>query len=128
MNEYICEDDLQMDAADLLWRCYPYLLWWHVPNGGKRSKREARRFKEMGVRPGVPDLNFVLADGSFAAIELKTKTGRLSDGQKRFQADALTRGVRYAVCRNLDDILSTLNAWDREGLLRPANPPHQDQT
>lgn len=31
-------------------------LLFHVPNGGKRSKVEAARFKAMGVQAGVPDL------------------------------------------------------------------------
>lgn len=29
---------------------------YHVPNGGKRSKSEAARFRAMGVKAGVPDI------------------------------------------------------------------------
>ena len=36
---------------------YPELaLMYHVPNGGKRSKSEAARFRAMGVKAGVPDI------------------------------------------------------------------------
>lgn len=36
---------------------YPELsLMYHVPNGGKRGKAEAARFRAMGVKSGVPDI------------------------------------------------------------------------
>ena len=36
---------------------YPELaLMYHIPNGGKRSKSEAARFRTMGVKAGVPDI------------------------------------------------------------------------
>lgn len=36
---------------------YPELKYMHhIPNGGKRSKAEAARFKAMGVKPGVSDI------------------------------------------------------------------------
>ena len=31
-------------------------MLFHIPNGGKRGKLEAIRFKKMGVLAGVPDL------------------------------------------------------------------------
>lgn len=43
-------------AGIMLFRGRPlsdYLV--HIPNGGKRDPREARRLKRMGVRPGFPD-------------------------------------------------------------------------
>lgn len=35
-------------------------LLFHIPNGGKRSKTEAARFRAAGVRSGVPDLFFAV--------------------------------------------------------------------
>lgn len=36
---------------------YPELsLMYHIPNGGKRGKAEAGRFRAMGVKSGVPDI------------------------------------------------------------------------
>ena len=38
---------------------YPELdLMFHIPNGGKRGKAEAARFKAEGVKAGVPDIFF----------------------------------------------------------------------
>jgi len=57
-----------------------YLI--HVPNGGKRDKREAGRFKAQGVRAGFPDLFLFLPVRGMhgLAIELKappaTRTGQ----------------------------------------------------
>ena len=31
-------------------------LMFHIPNGGKRSKAEAGRFRAEGVKSGVPDI------------------------------------------------------------------------
>lgn len=36
---------------------YPKLKWlFHVPNGGSRNRAEAVKFKQMGVKAGVSDL------------------------------------------------------------------------
>ena len=46
-----------MQWAALFTHVYPELaLLHHIPNGGKRGKREAIRFQAMGVKPGIPDL------------------------------------------------------------------------
>ncbi len=62
------------------------LPWCSVPNGGKRSPREAALLKAEGVQAGVPDwLCFVRTPGySGLAIEFKSPTGkgRLSESQE----------------------------------------------
>lgn len=36
---------------------FPVLRWMHhIPNGGKRSKAEAARFRAAGVKAGVSDI------------------------------------------------------------------------
>lgn len=66
-------------------------LMHHIPNGGKRSKSEAARFKAMGVKAGVSDIFLPVARGGYHGlyIELKAKDGRLSKDQANF-----LRGVR----------------------------------
>ena len=79
------EDQLQIALSDWLHIVRPNCIWWHTPNGGRRSKREAGRFRSMGVMPGVPDLTFVgMPKCPIAFIELKTARGRLSDDQNAF--------------------------------------------
>ena len=38
-------------------------MLFHIPNGGKRTKTEAARFRAAGVRSGVPDLFLPCARG-----------------------------------------------------------------
>lgn len=56
-------------------------IFFHIPNGGSRSKSEAGRFKAMGVLAGVPDLQIIAKNKAFF-IELKTNTGSLGKAQK----------------------------------------------
>ena len=44
----VCQHLRQRGAAGL--------VWWHTPNGGRRSPIEAAIFNGLGVRAGVSDL------------------------------------------------------------------------
>lgn len=50
----------------------------HIPNGGYRLKREAARFKAMGVRAGVSDYLLPVAKKGYHGLwlELKANVGR----------------------------------------------------
>ncbi len=105
------EDDLAKAVAETLHVVAPRLLFWHVPNGGKRNAREAARLKAQGVRSGVADLQFILDDGTAAFIELKVEGTSQTETQKLFQADIEARGLDYVVCRSVDEVLETLRDW-----------------
>lgn len=105
------EDILQMQVARFLKVAAPDLLWWHVPNGGRRHPAEARKFKDMGVRPGVPDLCFVLPGGLSGFIELKAGKNALEPTQKAFGAAVVASGAAYAVCRSLEAVEASLRSW-----------------
>lgn len=105
------EEVLQRSVADYLNAVIPNCIWFHCPNGGRRSKAEAGILKAMGAKAGIPDLVFVLADGRAAFIELKSDTGRLNGDQARFKADCEFRGIPYAVCRSLPEVQGTLDGW-----------------
>lgn len=55
--------------------------WFHVPNGGRRSKLEGAKFKRMGVKPGIPDIVCPMARSPYhgLVIELKKIDGVPSD-------------------------------------------------
>lgn len=95
-------------------RGVPGLVFWHTPNGGKRSPVEAAIFKAMGVRAGVSDLILVRM-GKVYALELKTEQGRASEAQMEFLSDIDRAGAFTAMPAGLDAALATLEAW---GLLR----------
>lgn len=109
------EDDLQMAVVQyLLLSCPENVLWYHCPNGEYRSKKTAAKLKRMGVRPGIPDLCFVLPGGRAAFIELKADKGVVSPEQKTVLAMVDDLGGLYAVCRSLDGVEDTLRVWGVE--------------
>src|SRR5262249_36272077 len=95
-------------------RAKPDVLWLHVPNGGLRSKREAARFKRMGVLAGASNLLLWHRGNSFA-LELKSLGGRLSDAQLEFLARFNDAGGHSANAEGIDRALRILEDW---GLLR----------
>ncbi len=111
------EDRLQVAIiGHLEWRLMPGVLWWHTPNGGKRSPATAARLKRLGVKPGVADLMFLLPGGTAAALELKARGGVQSKAQKAWQASCEALGVPYVVTSSLDTALSVLEGW---GVIKP---------
>ena len=74
-------------------------LMHHIPNGGKRSKAEAARFKRMGVKAGVPDIFLPVPRGGYHGlyIELKALDGKPSAEQNRFLTAVGEQGYFAAV-------------------------------
>lgn len=78
---------------------YPELdFLYAVPNGGFRQPATARKLKEEGVKPGVPDLCLPVARSGFHGfyLEMKAADGRLSDIQVRWLTALRSHG--YAAC------------------------------
>ena len=75
-------------------------LMHHIPNGGKRTKTEAARFKAMGVKRGVSDIFLPVARGGFHGlyIELKAKDGKVESAQKDWIESVRKQGYYGAVC------------------------------
>ena len=81
-------------AALNMYRFPELRLMYHIPNGGKRSKSEAVRFKAMGVKAGVSDIFLSVARGGYHGlyIELKAQDGRVSVPQRDFLEDIKREG------------------------------------
>lgn len=80
---------------------YPELdLLFHIPNGGKRGKSEAARFKAMGVKAGVPDLLLPVSRGGFHGlfIELKAPNGVKSANQDKWLKALSVQGYSVHLC------------------------------
>ncbi len=86
------------------------LVWWHTPNGGRRSRTEAAIFSGLGVRPGVSDL-ILLHDGRVFALELKTEDGRPTSAQTQFISEFRAAGGEASIANGLDQALRTLETW-----------------
>lgn len=87
----------------------PDVVYFHVPNGGDRDLREAKRLKQSGVKAGVPDLIF-LAYQRFYCLELKEPggKGRLSPAQREMHPRLIAAGA--TAIATLDD-LEQAKAW-----------------
>ena len=57
-NPLIKQSESHLQQQCIKWMQYQYsnLVFFHVPNGGKRNVREAVRFKREGVISGVADI------------------------------------------------------------------------
>lgn len=95
------EQIMVMKWAEMQMGRWPDLRWlFHIPNGGKRGKAEAARFKAMGVKAGVPDLCLPVPIGRYHGLYIEMKRregGRLSEDQKEW-IDGLS-GNGYCVHR-----------------------------
>lgn len=104
------EHDLQVAIVNAL-RSYCPHPWFAVPNGGHRHIRTATKLKAEGVRPGVPDLCFVLPGGRFAGLELKSKKGRLSPEQKAFRDAVTALQGWWHVANSIEEAWQILATW-----------------
>lgn len=121
------QEEHNLQCACVKWFAYqhPELqgLLFAVPNGGARSKATAGKLKAEGVVAGVADLILLVPQwfttwrgqqGCLYAglcIEMKTKTGRQSSEQGLWQLKVESHGYKYAVCRNLDDFIATVEGY-----------------
>lgn len=86
---------------------YPVLeMMYHVPNGGKRSKAEAGRFKAMGVKAGVPDVflpcGLQTESGVYFGLYIEMKReegGSVSAEQKEWVHKLRRQGYAAEVCK-----------------------------
>ncbi len=85
-------------------------MLFHVPNGGKRNKAEAARFKAMGVQAGVPDLFLPVPRGKFHGlfIEMKAPRGRTSDAQNIWIERLKKSGYAVEVCYGFEQAQQAL--------------------
>ena len=113
-NNALSEDTEQtivIKWAQLMESRYPALkLLYHIPNGGKRSITEAKRFKAQGVKAGVPDLCLPYANGKYNGlyIELKAIGGRLSEIQKQWLTLLEIVGYKAVCCYGADEAIATI--------------------
>ena len=91
------------------------VAWFHVPNGGGRSRAEAGVLKAMGTRSGVPDI-LAFSGGRCFGLELKRDVGgRLSPAQLEMHERLRAAGVEVAVAHGIDEAIVTLTRW---GIIR----------
>lgn len=113
----LSEDSLHLAAADLLRLNFPQdavfrhgVCWTTIEHRNARNAIEGAKRKARGVKPGIPDLDFVCHGKSYR-IELKTPDGALSKDQILERARYIAAGGQWALCRSPEDVQSQLRAW-----------------
>lgn len=89
------------------------IIAWHTPNGGSRSPREGKMFKDAGVVPGIFDWTFV-GRGGFWVCELKTesKGSELSYDQIAMWTAYQRAGARgIGLARTLPEFKNFVSSW-----------------
>ncbi len=111
------EDAQQMAViswAGWMINVYPELnLLHHCPNGGSRHKAEAVKLKQIGVKPGMPDLCLPVPRGKYAGLYIEMKCGdnKLQETQKE-KLTALARHGHYCtVCYSSREAIEVLEEY-----------------
>lgn len=88
-------------------------LLHHCPNGGSRNKAEAAKLKQMGVVPGMPDLDLPVEKGAYhgLCIEMKYDRGTLQENQKRKLRLLAEQGRYCAVCYGAEEAVKVLEEY-----------------
>ena len=88
-------------------------MLFHIPNGGKRLKTEAARFRAAGVRSGVPDLFLPCSRGGYHGlwIEMKAIGGRVSREQEQWRKELMKQGYMSVVCYGADAAIETIEKY-----------------
>jgi hypothetical protein len=119
------EDGIQAEIVGLLKvAAIDSLIWFSVPNGGKRDWRTARKLKDTGAKAGVTDLVLVRpSDAKAFFLEVKTEDGKLSKEQCQFRDACRSLGCPWAVVKSRDEAQDVLAEW---GLLRITSVARRD--
>lgn len=99
------EDDLQVTCVTWFRLQYPKAMIFAIPNGGRRSPREAQRLKNQGVLAGVPDLFVPVPSRGYHGLFIELKVG----ANKPTRAQAMVIGSLMAneyaaqIARTIDE-------------------------
>lgn len=78
-------------------------LVWRNNTGALPDRRGI--LVRYGLCIGSSDIIGIMPDGRFLAVEVKTKTGRVTEAQENFLAAVRARGGVAGVCRSVEDAL-----------------------
>lgn len=84
---------------------------FHVPNEGKRSPKTGKRFKRMGMKPGVPDLCIPVARRGYHGlfIEMKYGSNKLTEKQAEWLTLLNENGYKAVCCYGFDDAMRAID-------------------
>lgn len=105
------EDIIQAAIMHYLSRALPRESYYAaIPNGFNKTPAGAVIAKATGLRAGAPDL-FIVNQGRFFGIEVKTDKGRLTPEQEGAGNQINQAGGHWCVARSVEDVERFLTLW-----------------
>ncbi len=88
-------------------------LLFHIPNGGLRSKTEAKRLKGAGVKAGVPDVFLPISADAYHGLFIEMKVGKNKPTveQKLWLSELEKEGYKTAVCYSWIDAAKVISEY-----------------
>lgn len=109
LAKYLSEEEIQRAVAAWLDASLPRdWRWYHVPNGGKRTKAVSGKLKAAGVKRGVFDVIICPPHGADIWIELKAHGNYLSPEQRDWMEWRQAHGRPTYVARSLGEVIAVL--------------------
>ena len=107
------EERLQTEIIRYIKLKYPKARHCASLGGIYTGPRQAIKAKRTGYSRGFPDLQITEAKGGYFGlfIELKTLKGRATTAQKEWINDLKERGYAAYVCKGVDEITETIDAY-----------------
>jgi len=119
--EVINYEEQKSQASVIRWfnLAYSHIanLLYHIPNGQNVGPKVGARLKNMGLRPGVPDLCLSIPkmDGRTVIpslfIEMKSSRGQLTQQQRQMKELLETQGHRVVVCRSFEEAINAIEEY-----------------
>ena len=99
------------------------VLFYAVPNEGKRSRWAAQKMKAEGMKPGVPDIVICHARGGYHGlyIELKRRNSTASalrPNQREWKENLEAQGYRVEVCKGAMHAADVVADYIKSGITK----------
>ena len=107
------EHDIQVQLVDYLDTLMPAPLYSATVGGVRVAMHTALRMKRAGYRKGIPDLLIFEPRNGYVglALEVKTKTGRASEHQLKWQKELQNRGWKAEIRKGLEQCLEAIDEY-----------------
>ncbi len=97
-----------------VWLDREKILYYHCPNGGRKSRIAGAKLKRMGVKAGVPDICVPIASRGYHGLycELKRKVGgKVSAEQRQWIADLRAQGYYVFVGKGAEEAIARIKLY-----------------
>lgn len=107
------EANIQREVVKWISLQYPHVLFFSVPNEGKRKASTGRILNEMGRLSGVADLFVCYPVPGYHGLflELKAASGKQTQAQKWFAYRATSVNYQYEVARSFDEARAAIETY-----------------